>query len=377
MAREALPRGVLLLSLLLPVVFADLPPADYIPGSTVIFEDDFNGPINLGAWNVLDGYVQNAYVPFPGIPDLVCYKVRTMRRRTADPPSLVPPPPATLRRRPHPHRHLASPSPLPSPAQADDVWTESGNLVLRTRYRPTTCTGTGGIPKTYDFTSGWVDTLDRVSVQFGTIEIRAKLPPPTFRVWPAGFALSTLNRRDEAGGVCWPIATEADLYEVAGGFDAFGGLGQNALCASYHWGYTCRDDLGVARTGCLPSWRLDPAADFHVYAVELREDGLTWFVDGQVFHRMDRGTDPSIKLPPDPMYITIETGELWGGNKGREVVCACAVSLPLTQLSHPPPYPPPLAALAWWIEPRDRPTDLGPSGEARHYIDWVRVWARN
>ena len=67
----------------------------------------------------------------------------------------------------------------------------------------------------------------------------AKLPPPVFAIWPSTFIISELNNRDAPGGKCWPIATEADLYEMTGGF------GNNAVCASFHYGPECRNDLGA------------------------------------------------------------------------------------------------------------------------------------
>jgi hypothetical protein len=64
---------VVLLQTFFPLnTFASLPyPAPIYEGFRLAFEDDFNGPLNEGIWNKLDNYVQNAYVPFPGIPDLV------------------------------------------------------------------------------------------------------------------------------------------------------------------------------------------------------------------------------------------------------------------------------------------------------------------
>ena len=44
--------------------------------------------------------------------------------------------------------------------------------------------------------------------------------------------------------LCWPLSTEIDLYEVAGGYFTPGPLGGNALCSSYHWGMQCIDNLG-------------------------------------------------------------------------------------------------------------------------------------
>lgn len=99
--------SLLLWALLLSSALGSLPqPAPQYPGLRLVYEDDFNGPLNYGVFNALDGYVQTQW-------DLVCYK-------------------------------------------SDDAYTENGNLVLRTRRRDAFCNG-----KQYQYTSGWVDTLDK------------------------------------------------------------------------------------------------------------------------------------------------------------------------------------------------------------------------
>ena len=74
--------------------------------------------------------------------------------------------------------------------------------------------------------------------------------------------------------------------------------------------------------------------------MEWDNNGLVWYFDGRPYHFRNAGNAPAIRLPVDPQYLVMET------------------------------------ALAWWIEPRDQPANLGPSGEALHFIDWVRVWER-
>jgi hypothetical protein len=145
-------------------------------GLHLVYEDDFDWPLNERVWNKLDGYVQTPW-------DIVCY-------------------------------------------QADEAYTERGNLVLRTRRRDVVCGG-----KTFGYSSGWVDTLDKLSLRNGRIELSARLPAPAFRNWPAAWAISERNRRD-TGGLCWPLSTEVDVYEAAAGAPAASGLQDNAVCGS-------------------------------------------------------------------------------------------------------------------------------------------------
>ena len=145
-------------------------------GLQLVYEDDFDWPLNERLWNKLDGYVQTPW-------DIVCY-------------------------------------------QADEAYTERGNLVLRTRRRDVVCGG-----KTFAYSSGWVDTLDKLSLRNGRIELSARLPAPAFRNWPAAWAISERNRRD-TGELCWPLSTEVDVYEAAAGAPAASGLQDNAVCGS-------------------------------------------------------------------------------------------------------------------------------------------------
>ena len=128
--------------------------------------------------------------------------------------------------------------------EASEAFVENGNLVLRTRALSVECGG-----KNFSWISGWVDTNGRLSVRDGKVEVRALLPPPTFRVWPASFLISEKNNRDT--GQCWPTTTEIDLYEVAGGFNGQpqfdSGLGLNQVSAAGERGARSRCGVRGAR----------------------------------------------------------------------------------------------------------------------------------
>ncbi len=91
---------------------------------------------------------------------------------------------------------------------AANVRTEFGNLVLSTRTESVTCTAPTGVPppappttpKPFSYTSGWVDTFGKlVTTTSGLFEVRAKLPQPDFKIWPAAWLLSARNDRDRGG----------------------------------------------------------------------------------------------------------------------------------------------------------------------------------
>ena len=240
---------------------------------------DFNGiasqpnnGLNSNYWTILDGYVQTQY-------DMACYT-------------------------------------------ASNAYAENGNLVIRTRAEKVTCVDGGVNPtnqtREYLYTSGFVDTVGKVAVRNGRVEIRAKLPPPTLRIWPAGWTISTQNQRDK-GTLCWPLSTEIDLYEVAGGFFAPGPLGGNAMCSSYHWGTQCFDDLGRYQTGCLSMTALPSSSalpwysdDFHTYSVEWTDQEITWAINDVVYFSANKGRFPGITLPvPDAQELKLNTAVAW------------------------------------------------------------------
>ena len=100
---------------LLRMAMAPLPPPKWYPGRTLILDEDFNGPLNTAVWTPLDGYVQTPW-------DIAC-------------------------------------------CTSSNAYTENGNLVLRTRREDVWCNG-----KLYRYSTGWVDTLDKLTVREGVIE---------------------------------------------------------------------------------------------------------------------------------------------------------------------------------------------------------------
>jgi beta-glucanase (GH16 family) len=139
------------------------------------------------------------------------------------------------------------------------------------------------------------------------------------------------------------------VYEVAGGFDAGGGLGGNALCGSAHYGTSCFNDQGAARTLCIPASELDYANSFHTYAVAWTQTTIKWYVDGREFGEITAQTDPGAfgLGPPGPFGPS------------------SAVRDPFSIVIN--------TAIAWWVPPQSGTPNIPPGG-AQHLIDWVRVW---
>lgn len=239
-----------LLALLASASAMGLPPQPSYPGLTLAYEDDFNAPsLNGAVFTAVDGFVQTPYAQ-------VCYLAQNMAVR-------------------------------------------DGLLVLTTRAQDVQCTfhDTGEL-KPFTFTSGWVDTHGKFSVKDGLVEVSSRLPPAVERIWPAAWVIDAANNRDGLTGepLCWPLATELDIYEMTGGF------GDSACCASVHHGTTCDVDRGT-RYGCVPH-PVDGL--FHTWALRWSASAgiATWFLDGVPFHS---STTQDAPLPAGAVAVVLNT----------------------------------------------------------------------
>jgi beta-glucanase (GH16 family) len=91
----------------------------------------------------------------------------------------------------------------------------------------------------YNFTSGWVDSQQKINQTYGRFEASIKMPVANSTgTWPAYWLLPERE--------CWPVSTEIDIVEF------YQGQGHNQhsrtenpaqMSSSFHYGYGCGDDL--------------------------------------------------------------------------------------------------------------------------------------
>lgn len=113
------------------------------------------------------------------------------------------------------------------------------------------------------YTSARITTRDKVEVEYGRIEVRAKLPVGD-GIWPAFWMLGT--NIDLKG---WPNAGEIDVMEHIGSEPA-------RVHGTVHGPtYAGADGIGGSHRfdGTLPS------EDFHTYAIEWEPGRIEWHVD--------------------------------------------------------------------------------------------------
>lgn len=122
------------------------------------------------------------------------------------------------------------------------------------------------------YTSGRINTQNKQDYQYGRFEVRAKVPSgkgflPAFWMMPT----------DESYYGQWPKCGEIDVMEVHG----------SALNTSYstlHFGEPHTQKQG---TYTLPKGAKNFGEDFHVYACEWDPDEFRFYVDGQMFYKVN------------------------------------------------------------------------------------------
>lgn len=188
-------------------------------------------------------------------------------------------------------------------ADARNARVEEGRLVIEARVNEGQLPpGTFGFYK--DYTSARLVTRGLEAFGPGTrIEVAARLPKGR-GLWPAVWLLPTEDRYGQ-----WPGSGEIGLMEHVG-FEP--GL-VHATVHTRAYNHLEGNQRGAAAevTGL--------AEDFHVYALEWREERLDFYVDGaRVFSYLDEGTGDSAWPFDKEFYLVLNlaVGGAWGGQQG-------------------------------------------------------------
>lgn len=186
----------------------------------------------------------------------------------------------------------------------DELYTEGGNLVIRSSKRSF---------GSQSFTSGRLDTKDKLAITYGRFEIRAKLPVgkglwpahwlyPQNRDWAMEYVMSeaVANGKESSIPEFRPWYTEIDIME-------FLGHEPNIFYGTFHY-YSFK---GEKRSSTV-TYRADFsfADDFHIFALEWEPDAIRWYIDGKLVHTATEG------VPHAPHYLILNTavGGSWPGN---------------------------------------------------------------
>ena len=146
-----------------------------------------------------------------------------------------------------------------------------------------------------EFTSARINTKERFNVQFGRIEVRARIPEGG-GTWPAIWMLGADFQTNP-----WPAAGEIDIMEHVGNQ-------QNRIFGSTH----SPDNFGGnSRTNSVVVD--DVSQVFHVYSVIWDENEIRWFIDDVQFHQVPN--DPGMPFSKDFfILLNFAMGGTFGGD---------------------------------------------------------------
>ena len=160
-------------------------------------------------------------------------------------------------------------------------------------------------PNQPGYTSGRITTQDKVEMQYGYWEIKAKLPSGV-GTWPAIWMLNS-----KIDTIPWPNSGEIDIMEHVG-YD------ENRVFFSIHNEDLFGDVHGTNQQGVYYFEEIED--DFHTYSVEWNENEIKGFVDGVQYFNISKLSNSNYSQWPydSPFFLIINLaiGGDWGGVQG-------------------------------------------------------------
>lgn len=148
----------------------------------------------------------------------------------------------------------------------------------------------------YAYTSARIKTQGLFSQAYGKIEARIKTPYGS-GIWPAFWMLG-----DNVETVSWPQCGEIDIMELKGN-------SPNIVHGTLHGpGYS--GGSAITKAFGLQNSRFDQ--DFHVFAVEWRDQQIDFFVDGFLYQRVNASDVSGEWVYNHPFFIILNVAV--GGN---------------------------------------------------------------
>ncbi len=186
----------------------------------------------------------------------------------------------------------------------DEVYLQSGNLRIQSSKRDY---------GSQHYTSGRINTKDKLNMIYGRFEIRGKLPVgqglwpaywlyPKNRDWIMECAMQEViaNGKESSIPEFRPWYTEIDIMEYLG-------HEPKVFYAAFHY-YSFKGESKSSSAKYDADFSF--ADDFHTYALEWEPDAIRWFIDGKLIHTAKEG------IPHTPHFLILNTaiGGRWPGN---------------------------------------------------------------
>ena len=198
------------------------------------------------------------------------------------------------------------------------------------------------------FTSGRITTADKVVFTRGKIESRIKFPKTQNGLWPAFWLLG--NNYSSEG---WPRCGEIDILEMGNAEGIKNGTQDRFFNGACHWGFYKNGQYPNYGKSTTNSYSLQDG-EFHTFTLEWDEDFIIMYLDKE-------------KYPQAEPYYKIgvsETKDEWSTGRYFQhdffILFNLAVGGYFTGILNPVEI-----------------TALPRNGEAKMYVDWVRVYQKS
>jgi beta-glucanase (GH16 family) len=167
---------------------------------------------------------------------------------------------------------------------AEDSYVQNGSLVLRNQKRTYQGTSPVGV---YQYTTGWIESMHRVFLNKGYIEVRAKFPSGD-KVWPAIWLIS----EDLVWGPEW------DLWEY---FGRRSDVGNDIM--GLHLAIGTSPDIKWYSTWIKSFDSIYDCENWHIYGFEWTDTFAKWYIDGVLVHTLLASSVTN--WPNEDMYIVL------------------------------------------------------------------------
>lgn len=173
----------------------------------------------------------------------------------------------------------------------ENAWVEEGVLTIEARKE--SYSGSS-------YTSSRIKTQNKLSFQYGRIDIRALLPEGQ-GIWPALWMLG-----NSIASVGWPQCGEIDIMEMIGGSGR-----ENQTHGTVHW-----DNDGHMYVGGTYTLQTGTFADeYHVFSIIWNQTSIKWLVNNNQFYEIDITPSHMTEFHQKHFFIfNVAVGGNWPGS---------------------------------------------------------------
>ena len=191
----------------------------------------------------------------------------------------------------------------------DNVYVNNGLLYLDNRKQSTTGTDPVG---QFNYSTGWINSLQKINFNGSTknvyVEIKAKFPKGD-KVWPAIWLIDDSENRK------WP--PEIDVWEYFGKF--FKTNRNDEMYMRFIYGlWNDKKDHSFTLNNFQSTY--NSTNKFHVFGFNWTENYMKWYIDGELVHTKNKGSDiPNEDWPNKSMCIVMNNGLMRVVDEGNTI----------------------------------------------------------